>query len=164
MLHPVITFYPESPSSRTVKQDFIHYCEDLHLLEGGYLHFSSIVGFSFPELFELFVLKHQEAIPLLTSADIILVVHNTYDYDPDHAHIVAFLGNRLAFSGEILAFSAGDDVLLHHASHLLELYLEENQKAVVLRFEQPILPLIKEGVVVPFKEANVTLFLSQGIL
>lgn len=139
-------FKTDKHSTRRLKQDFIDYCLDLHQIEGGYLEFRDQRGLSFSELLDQFLLAHPELISSLTMAELILLIHTDYEYNPDYSHISAYFENSVKPLGKIFSFSAPKEVLLKNACHLLENLLEEGQVGVILHFQHSCRPLCNRRV------------------
>jgi hypothetical protein len=143
-----ISFQTAAYSSRPLKSDFMTYCIDLHRLESGHLDFTNHMGFSFADLFESMITENPIAIEWLSQASTVVVAHATYDFDPDYAHIAAYIQNRVCLMGRVMSISSATDTLFDHASLIVAAYLTPGQNGAIVTFEQAVLPL-KESAETP---------------
>lgn len=135
-------------SLKPPKPDFIAYCNDLAKQEAAYvnsIYLSKHFGFSFADLFDQTVAKHEVILSALQSSPYCIIAHATPEYDPDYSHVGVYLKNRYDFSGEIMDVIAHDDSVRCIAFHLLSRFFHDgfiNPGAVIL-FEQSVIPVSK---------------------
>ncbi|MDP1574033.1 MAG: hypothetical protein Q8L78_03745 [Coxiellaceae bacterium] len=134
-------FKTRASSSRKTKQDFIDYCVDLQRIESGFLHFSDKVGFSFAELLELCLIENSVISEWFLKSEVIVIAHESYEYDPDYAHIVPYVINRFNLVSSVIAISSPKENLLDNAKHILAACLSKSDHGLIVVFEQAILPL-----------------------